>query len=72
MKDEYIKPTFQTKRYKSNEVVRCFDRYQQFLYVKHNAYPVDMYVDSRENLVMVFDKKETKDLYEKYRKYELK
>lgn len=68
---ELAKPTFQTREYDPAKSVRIFDRYQQYLFIKHNAYPIDMYVSSDENLVMVFDKDETKELYKKYRRYEL-
>jgi len=68
-----IKPAFQTREYHTNEVVAVKDRYQSYLYVKHGFYPIDMYVDSSDNLVMIFPKNERgKELYEKYRKYELK
>lgn len=71
MKD-LIKPAFQTKDYDPKKVIRCRDRYQCYLYLKHGAYPVDMYVSAAtEDLIMVFDKAETHDLYEKYRRYEL-
>ena len=67
-----VKPAFQTREYHSRDVIAIRDRWQQFLYVKNNAYPLDMYVDSKDNLVMIFDKSETRELYEKYRRYELK
>lgn len=71
--DSLVKPSFQTKPYKTVEVVRIKDRLQQFLYIKHGAKPVDMYVSNEEEcLIMIFMKSETKDLYEKWRRYELK
>lgn len=73
MKETLIKPAFSTKEYKTSEVVAVKDRWQSFLYVKHGHYPVDMYVDTKDNLVMIFPKNERgRELYEKYRKYELK
>lgn len=70
---EYIKPAFQTRPYKTGEVVAVKDRYQSFLYVKNGLYPIDMYVDNNENLVMIFQKNaRSKELYDKYRRYELK
>lgn len=69
---DLIKPNFQTRPYRSDEVCRIRDRWQSFLYVKHGAKPVDMYVDSEDNLVMLFMKNETKELYDAYRKYQLK
>ena len=71
--ENMIKPAFQTREYKTREVVAIKDRYESFLFVKHGHYPVDMYVDANDNLVMIFPKNERgKELYEKYRKYELK
>ena len=69
---ELAKPAFHTRDYDPTKCVAIRDRYQSYLYIKHHAYPVDMYVSSNEDLVMVFDKEETKELYEKYRRYELK
>ena len=69
--NELVKPAFQTKFYHSREVVRIVDRYEQFLFIKPGAYPIDMYV-SDENLVMIFLKQDTKELYEQYRQYKLK
>ena len=69
--ENMIKPAFQTREYKTREVVAIKDRYESFLFVKHGYYPVDMYVDNNDNLVMIFPKNERgKELYEKYRKYE--
>ena len=71
--DNLIKPNFQTRPYKPTEVVRIKDRLQQFLYIKHGAKPVDMYVSSEDDcLIMLFMKSETKELYEKWRMYALK
>ena len=71
--DSLIKPSFQTRPYKTVEVVRIKDRLQQFLYIKHGAKPVDMYVsEGEENLIMIFMKNETKELYTKWREHELK
>ena len=69
---DYIIPSFQTRPYKPSEVCRIKDRYQSFLYIKHGAKPVDLWVDSDDNLVMLFMKNETRELYDAYRKYQLK
>lgn len=69
---ELVKPNFYTRDYDPSKCVAIRDRWQSFLYIKNGAKPVDIYVSSNEDLVMVFDRKETKELYEKYRKYELK
>ena len=70
--DSLIKPSFQTRPYKTVEVVRIKDRLQQFLYIKHGAKPVDIYVSEAENnLIMIFMKSETNELYKKWRGHEL-
>ena len=72
MADYLVTPTFETRKYNAKECVAIRDRWQQYLYIKNGAYPVDMYVsDADKNLVMVFDKVKTYELYQKYRKYEL-
>ena len=67
--DKLIKPSFQTKPYDPQKVVRVRDRYQQYCYLKSGAYPVDLY-ESRDDVVMVFLKDETKELYKKWRNRE--
>lgn len=71
MNEQDIKPTFQTRPYKVSKSVFLKDRYQQYLYIKHGAKMLDCYSDSFDNLVMVFDKKETQELYKKWRNREL-
>lgn len=68
--NEWIEPSFQFRKYRTKDVVRIVDRYQEFKYLSLGLKPVDMYV-SNDNLVMVFLKNETQDAYEKYRKREL-
>ena len=67
---EKILPAFQTEFYRISDVARVKDRWQQFLFIKHGAYPVDMYV-SGEDLIMVFKKADTGNLYRAYRNHEL-
>jgi len=66
-----IKPAFQTRPYKLSKSVFIKDRYQSFLYIKHGAQVLDMFVDANDNLVMVFDKDDTCELYQKWRNREL-
>lgn len=68
---ELIKPSFQTRPYHPSKVCRIRDRWQSFLYLKNGAKPVDIYVDGDDNLVMLFMKDETRELYDAYRKYQL-
>ena len=71
MNTDFIKPTFQTRPYKASQSVFIKDRWQSFLYIKHGAKLLDLFVDHLDNLVMVFDKKETQELYKKWRNREL-
>lgn len=63
--------------YSLNNVIRIIDPKQQKLYIKHLAYPIDMYVtkdlySDNEVLVMLFNKEETRDLYIKWKNRELR
>ena len=63
--------------YSLRDVARIIDQKQQKLYIKHNAYPVDMYttvdeITGEDKLVMLFNRSETKDLYELWKKHELR
>ena len=69
MKD-LVKPTISGEPYDPTKCVRIADRYQMFLYVKHGVYPVDMYVKG-DDMVMVFDKESTRELYELWRQHRL-
>lgn len=65
------------KDYKLSDVVRIKDPKQQKLYIKHDVYPIDMYVtrdeySNDEILIMLFRKEETKDLYIKWKNHELR
>jgi len=68
---DLIKPAFQTRPYKASRSVFIKDRYQSYLYIKHGAKILDIYADNMDNLVMVFDKEETRELYQKWRNREL-
>ena len=71
--ENIIKPSLQTRDYKPSEVVAVQDMWQLVLYMRNGAKPVDLYIsDGSQRLVALFLKSETKELYEKYRKYELK
>jgi hypothetical protein len=63
--------------YSLKDVVRIIDPKQQKLYIKHMAFPIDMYVSKdidsdEEKLVMFFNKAETRELYIKWKNHELR
>lgn len=58
--------------YESEDVVYCKDPKQQKLYLKHHARLVDVfYSEMDDRVVFVFWRKDTKDLYQKWKKHEL-
>lgn len=64
------------EEYSLHDVVRIVDPKQQKLYIKHDAYPVDMYVSrdmysGDEILIMLFNKEETRELYVKWKNHKL-
>ena len=66
-----IQPNFQTKPYSLKNVIRCKDRYQQYIWLREKVFPLDVY-ESRGDVIMVFPKNpQTKELYEKWRNREL-
>ena len=65
------------EEYSLSDTVRVIDPKQQKLYIKHFAYPVDMYVtkdlySNDEVLVMLFNKSETRELYKAWKNHELR
>lgn len=68
--DNLIKPAFQTKPYRPSEVIRCRDRFQQYVYIREKAFPIDAYT-SQGDLIMIFEKNDkTKELYRRWRNRE--
>lgn len=53
------------------EVVMIKDKRQAIAYIKFGVKPIDVQVNSKDILIFVFKKSETKDLYIKWRKHEL-
>jgi hypothetical protein len=51
-----INPKFYTHDYDPSKVLKVVDRYKQKLYISNGIYPCDIYVDSNNNLVMLFEK----------------
>ena len=70
MDEELVRPAFNTKTYRACDVVRLRDRYQCYKYIEAGVYPLDMYV-SNGDLIMIFSKTETKELFQKWRNREL-
>lgn len=67
---DLIKPRFQTVPYKTHEVIRCKDRFQQYIWLKEGVYPYDIY-ESNGDVIMIFPKNDkTKELYKRWRNHE--
>ena len=76
MKD-YATSCVTGKTYAIQDVVRILNPKQQLLYIKSGLYPLDLYVSidgktDKDVLVMLFSKKESYPLYQKWCDYELK
>ena len=77
MKAEKIKTNLKPRDYYLKDVCRILNQKQQTLYIKNGVYPIDIYQskDSKTDadiIVMIFDRKETTDLYNKWCNYELR
>lgn len=59
------------REYDTEECVPIVNKTQHDLYVKNNVYPIDMYY-SIDRIVYIYRKKDTKELYAKWQKRELK
>ena len=73
---EYITSDVTGKTYAIRDVVRILNPRQQLLYIKAGLYPLDIYVSIDEKtdkdvLVMIFSKKDSYPLYQKWCDHEL-
>lgn len=72
MEEKLIKPWLESTPYNTKSVIRCKDRYQAFLYMKHGLKPYDVYING-DDMIFIFPKNQMcQELYEKWRKFELK
>lgn len=74
--NEFIIPNLRYREYLTEDVIKVVNPKQQKLYVKHGAFPVDMYVDQDKRgygdiLIMVFMRDETQELYDAWVNHEL-
>lgn len=63
-------PNLRFRPYMLNEVVRIVNPKQRDLYIKHEAYPIDIYPsidkEGKNIIVYIFLREETQDLYQKW------
>ncbi|QHJ85112.1 MAG: hypothetical protein [Bacteriophage sp.] len=58
--------------YDTHDAVRIMNTKQAGKYIKHGVYPKDiMWEEDLNTLVFVFNKAESKELYEKWKSYDL-
>lgn len=70
-----VKSNIGGHEYSQSDVCRIVNQRQQKLYIKNGLFPLDIYVSLDENnndiIVMIFDKKESYPLYQKWCRHEL-
>ncbi|WP_299053799.1 hypothetical protein [uncultured Eubacterium sp.] len=70
-----IETHINARNYDYKEVVRICNIKQQIFYMSSGVYPIDIYPsydekNDRKIIIMIFEKSETKDLYNKWCNYE--
>ena len=70
-----IKTNLNSRDYSLHEVNRICNVKQQIFYLSNNVYPIDLYTsyddkNDRKIIVMIFEKKKTKELYKKWLNYD--
>ena len=71
-----IKTNLKPKNYNLKEVNRICNVKQQIFYISNGVYPIDIYtsIDERNNrkiIVMIFERLQTKELYERWCRYDV-
>lgn len=70
-----IESNLKCGRYTDKEVIRIYNRDQQIFYVDSGVYPIDIYTsyapkNNRKIIVMIFNRNDTKEVYQKWRDYQ--
>ena len=71
-----IKSNLKNIEYTEKEVIRIYNRDQQTFYIDYGIYPIDMYTsyapkNNRKIIVMIFNRNDTKEVYQKWCNYEI-
>ena len=71
-----IQSNLHSNTYTEKEAIRIYNRDQQTFYVDSGVYPIDLYTsyapkNDRKIIVMVFNRNDTKEVYQKWRNYYL-
>lgn len=62
---------YTNEHYDATKCARIINPVQQALYIKHGAKPIDIYCGYDSRLVLVFNKEDTKELFDKWVNHEL-
>ena len=54
-----------------NEVVNIVNFKQVALYLKHNVKPIDIKLGYKDKIIFIFNKEDTKEVFDKWVKHEL-
>lgn len=66
-----ITPKAGGQYYDDADMVFLFNQTQTIAYLYHGAHLYDVFLSNDNKLVYVFSKKETQELYQKWKRYEL-
>lgn len=70
-----IKTNLNPCDYSEKDVCRIVNPKQRDLYIKHRAFPIDIYpsidTDGKDIVVYIFSKEDTKELYKQWLNHEL-
>ena len=70
-----IESNLKCVKYTEKEVIRIYNRDQQTFYIDSGVYPIDLYTsytpkNDRKIIVMIFNRNDTKEVYQKWRDYQ--
>ena len=71
-----IETNLQPRNYYINEINRICNIKQQIFYLENGVFPIDIYTsfdekNDRKIIVMIFEKEKTKELYQKWKNYDV-
>ena len=71
-----IQTNLNSRNYTLDEVNRICNVKQQIFYMSNNVFPIDIYPsydekNDRKIIVMIFEREKTKELYQKWKNYDV-
>ena len=69
-----IESNLKCGKYTEKDIIRIYNRDQQTFYVDSGVYPIDLYTsyapkNNRKIIVMIFNRNDTKDVYQNWMSY---